>query len=77
MTTVSLDTLRQLQLHDMATAYEALLNLPIDENPEAHELLPRLVDAERKKREQKRMTMFLKLRKLRYPASIQDVDCFR
>lgn len=75
MTTASLDTLRQLNLHGMAGAYQAILNLPIDQHPEAHELLARLVDAERQNREQKRMTMFLKLSKLRYPATIQDVDC--
>lgn len=59
----------------MAGAYQAILNLPIDQHPESHELLARLVDAERQNREQKRMTMFLKLSKLRYPATIQDVDC--
>lgn len=75
MTTASLDTLRQLHLQGMAVAYEAILSLPIDKHPEAHELLARLVDAERQNREQKRMTMFLKLSKLRYAATIQDVDC--
>lgn len=75
MTTASLDTLRQLNLHGMAGAYQAILNLPIDQHPESHELLARLVDAERQNREQKRMTMFIKLSKLRYPATIQDVDC--
>lgn len=75
MTTASLDTLRQLNLHGMAGAYQAILKLPIDQHPESHELLARLVDAERQNREQKRMTMFIKLSKLRYPATIQDVDC--
>ena len=75
MTTASLDTLRQLNLQGMAGAYQAILKLPIHQHPEAHELLARLVDAERQCRDQKRMALFLKLSKLRYPATIQNVDC--
>jgi DNA replication protein DnaC len=75
MTTTSLDTLRQLNLHGMAGAYQAILKLPIDQHPEAHELIARLVDAERQSRDQKRMALFLKLSKLRYPATIQNVEC--
>ena len=43
MTSASLSTLRELRLADMAAAYEAILSLPLDQQPEGHDLLARLV----------------------------------
>lgn len=75
MTSASLTTLRDLKLSGMATAYESILATPLDKHPEAHELLARLVDAERQNRKRKRMEMYLRLSKLRYAVTLQDVDC--
>lgn len=75
MTSASLTTLRDLKLSGMATAYESILATPLDKHPEAHELLARLVDAERQSRKRKRMDMYLRLSKLRYAVTLQDVDC--
>ena len=75
MTSASLTTLRDLKLSGMATAYESILATPLDKHPEAHELLARLVDAERQSRKRKRMEMYLRLSKLRYAVTLQDVDC--
>jgi len=66
MTTASLSTLRDLKLRGMADAYEAVLATPINQHPEAHELLARLVDAERQNRQRRRMELNLRLSKLRY-----------
>jgi DNA replication protein DnaC len=75
MTSSSLSALRELNLSGMASAYEAILSTPMDKHPEAHELVARLVDAERQNRTHRRMQMFVRLSKLRYAATLQDVDC--
>ena len=74
MTTASLASLRDLKLGGMASAYEAVLATPLDQHPEAHELIARLVDAERQNRQRRRMEMNLRLSKLRYAVTLQDVD---
>lgn len=75
MTTSSLSSLRELKLAGMASAYEAILATPMDKHPEAHELIARLVDAERQNRTHRRMEMYLRLSKLRYAVTLQDIDC--
>ena len=75
MKNASLETLRQMKLEGMASAYEAILNLPVNKHPEAHKLVARMVDAEQHHRSHKRMKMFLRLSKLRYQATMQDIDC--
>ena len=75
MKNASLQTMRKMKMEGMANAYEAVLNLPVNQQPEPHELLARLVDAEQQHRADKRMRMFLRLSKLRYHATIQDIDC--
>ena len=76
MTSASLTTLlRELRLGDMAAAYEAILTLPLDQHPDGHELLARLVDAERQGRAHRRTQLNLRLSKLRYVATLQDIDC--
>ena len=71
----SLEIMRTLKLHGMADAYEATLSLPINQQPDTHEMLAHLIDAEKQSRWHKRMKMFLRLSKLRYQATIQDIDC--
>jgi len=51
-----------------------VLSLPINQQPDAHELLARLADAEQQYRSDKRMKMYLRLSKMRYQATIQDID---
>ena len=75
MTSASLSTLRELRLADMAAAYEAILALPLDQHPDGHELIARLVDAERQGRAHRRTQLNLRLSKLRYAATLQDIDC--
>ena len=75
MKNASLESMKLMKLEGMVSAYEAILSLPINQQPEAHELLARLVDAEQQHRSVKRMNMFLRLSKLRYQATIQNIDC--
>lgn len=71
----SLEIMKQLKMDGMAGAYEAILALPINQQPDAHEMMAGLIDAEKQHRWHKRMKMFLRLSKLRYQATIQDIDC--
>ncbi len=75
MKNASLELIKQMKLLGMASAYEAILSMPLNQQPDAHELLARLVDAEQQYRSVKRMNMYLKLSKLRYQATLQDIDC--
>jgi DNA replication protein DnaC len=75
MKNASLEIMKQLKLDGMAGAYEAILALPVNQQPDAHEMMAGLIDAEKQHRWHKRMKMFLRLSKLRYQATIQDIDC--
>ena len=71
----SLDMFRQMKLTGMADAYQAVLSLPINNHPDAHQLIAQLLDAEYHYRTDRRTKMYLRLSKLRYQASIQDIEC--
>jgi len=73
MTNASLETMRQMRLQGMADAYQAVLELPIDQHPDAHQILAQIIDAEQQHRTLNRMNMYLRLSKLRYPATIPDI----
>lgn len=74
MTNASLQILRQMKLEGMASAYEGILSMPVNQQPDAHELLARLADAEQQHRQHKRMQMYLRLSKMRYQATLADID---
>lgn len=67
--------LKKLKLEGMASAYEGVLELPVNQQPDAHELIARLADAEKQYRSDRRTKMFLRLSKLRYPANLSDIEC--
>jgi DNA replication protein DnaC len=75
MKNASIELLRQMKLQGMVMAYEATLALPINQQPDTHELMALLIDAEQQHRTHKRMKMFLRLSKMRYSVTIQDIDC--
>ena len=75
MKNASLESMKQMKLNGMANAYEAILGMPVDQQPDAHNMLAGLLDAEQQHRSHRRMKMFLRLSKLRYAATIQDIDC--
>lgn len=75
MKNASLQAMQQMKMAGMASAYEAVLSLPLNKQPEPHQMLAQLIDAEQQHRAHKKMTMFLRLSKLRYAVTIQDIDC--
>lgn len=71
----SLQSMKRLKLSGMASAYEATLTLPINQHPPAHEMIATLVDAEVQYRAQRRMELFLHTSKMRYRATLSDIQC--
>ena len=71
----TLEELKTMKLVGMAASYEAAIQLPINQQPEKHELIATMVDAEKQFRSDKKMQMYIRLSKLRYNATIQDIQC--
>jgi DNA replication protein DnaC len=74
-TEATLEQLRQLKLQGMARSYEAVLSLPINSQPGAHELIAQLVQQEIENKRFKRTEMYLRLSKLRYSSILEEVKC--
>jgi len=74
-TQITLDQLKQLKLPGMADAYQAVLSLPVQEQPSIHQFMARLSEAEIQHRAHLRTQALLKLSKLRYHAVMEQVYC--
>lgn len=73
-TTATLEQLKELKLQGMARSYEAVLQLPVNQHPEAHHLIAHLSEAERQSRVQYKTQLYLKLSKLRYAGSLEEIS---
>jgi DNA replication protein DnaC len=74
-TTQTLQQLQQLKLQGMAASYRSQLDLPIHQQLESHELIAQLVQAELLNRNNERTAYFLKMAKLRVPATPEQIEC--
>ena len=72
-TQATLQLMQKIKLLGMASSYEAILDLPMDAHPDTHECIATLVDAEVQNRAHRRTQMLLRLSKLRYRSSLQDI----
>ena len=73
-TTATLEQLKELKLQGMARSYEAVLQLPVNQHPEAHHLIAQLSESERQSRVQYKTQLYLKLSKLRYAGSLEEIS---
>jgi len=71
----SVQLLQQLKLNGMAQIYQAATEMSLDKQPDTHQLIAQMVDAEQQYRSVKRMNMFIRLSKLRYNVTITDINC--
>jgi len=71
----NLELLKSMKLLGMASSYESAIELPIDKQPENHEMLAIMLDAEQQYRSDKKTKLYLRLSKMRYQACIQDIHC--
>lgn len=74
-TTETLSQIQQLRLHGMYQAYRSQLELSVDQQLEGHELVAQLVQSEQLNRINEKTAYYLKLAKLRLPATVQQVEC--
>jgi DNA replication protein DnaC len=72
-TQATLHLMQKMKLLGMASSYEAILDLPLDKHPDTHDCIGTLVDAELQNRAHRRTQMLLRLSKLRYHTSLQDI----
>jgi len=74
-TSENLEQLVQLKLHGMTNSYQAILQLPVNNQPEGHELLGTLLQAELMERQYKRTALLLRLARLRYSSALEQINC--
>ena len=74
-TQITLDQLKQLKLFGMVDAYQAVLSLPVQDQPSIHQFITRLSEAETQHRVHLKTQAYLKLSKLRYNAVMEQVYC--
>lgn len=67
--------MQQLKLHGMAKRYEAILALPVEQHPAPHMIIGMLLEAEAGYRVHHRTQLYLRLSKLRYHATPEQVNC--
>lgn len=70
----TLSQMRSLKLHGMAKAYDALLQLPLDQHPPADLLLAQLIEAEGLQRGHQKMLTNIKAAKFRYQAALEEIN---
>lgn len=74
-TQATLNRMQKMKLDGMALSYKSISELAADKQPDMHQCIATLVDAELQNRAHKKTTMLLRLSKLRYRVSIQDINC--
>ena len=71
----TLDQLQDMKLNGMMRAYQAILSLPVHEQPTVDVAIARLAEAEILNRKSRKTELYLKLSKLRYNAVLEQVHC--
>lgn len=74
-TTQTLEQMQQLRLNGMYHAYKTQMELPMNQQLESHELIAHLLQSEAQNRANEKTACYLKLAKLRLPATIEQVEC--
>ena len=74
-TTQTLEQMKELRLQGMHLAYRSQLELPMDQQLETHDLIAHLVQSEELNRANEKTAYYLKLAKLRIPASVDQMEC--
>ena len=74
-TNATLEQMKELKLHGMALSYEQFIRMPINQQPTSHEMIAQLLEKEAFERTHRRTQMYLRLSKLRYAASLEQVIC--
>ena len=71
----TLQQMQQLRLQGMHQCYRSQLELPMDQQLQGHDLVAQLLQAEVLNRANEKTAWYLKLAKLRLPATVEQVEC--
>lgn len=71
----TMQQMQELRLQGMYQAYKSQLELPIDQQLEGHDLIAQLLQAEQLNRANEKTAYYLKLAKMRIPATIEQIEC--
>jgi DNA replication protein DnaC len=71
----TLQQLKTLKLHGMATTYKAIADLPTHQQPEAHLLVAQITESEMQHRQDVKMKFLIRISKLRYGATLEQIIC--
>jgi len=74
-TTQTLQQMQQLRLIGMHQAYHSQLDLPMDQQLDGHDLIAHLLQSEDLHRRNEKTAYYLKLAKLRLPATLEQIEC--
>lgn len=74
-TTETLHQMQQLRLQGMYQTYRSQLELPINKQLDGHDLVAHLVQSEQLNRAAEKTAYYLKLAKLRLPATAEQIEC--
>ena len=72
---ITLDHLAQLKLDGMLRAYQAVLAMPVQNQPSLNQFMARLAEAEIQSRATRKTELYLRQSKLRYNAILEQVHC--
>ena len=74
-TTETLQQMQQLRLQGMYQAYRCQLELSMNQQLEGHDLIAQLVQSEQLNRASEKTAYYLRLAKLRLPATVEQIEC--
>ena len=74
-TQITMDHLAKLKLDGMLKAYQAVLSLPVQNQPTINQFMARLAEAEVQDKAAKKTALYLRQSKLRYDAILEQVHC--
>ena len=74
-TQITMDHLAKLKLDGMLKAYQAVLSLPVQNQPNINQFMARLAEAEVQDKAAKKTALYLRQSKLRYDAILEQVHC--
>ena len=67
--------LKGFKFRGMASSFESIIYLPVQNRPTLELAIAKMVEAENKDRRDRKTEMYLKTSRLRYTALIEDVIC--
>lgn len=74
-TQITMDHLAKLKLDGMLRAYQAVLSLPVQNQPSINQFMARLAEAEIQDKATKKTALYLRQSKLRYDAILEQIHC--